>query len=103
MSLPLPPEALRSPQNDATQEPGTVKNAEMDTAIAAAGFMICLGLVGAAVIVSDGVGRTVSDGVTGADLELAFVRCEPPQSTFAQTLACTQAVYGGFYSRPPAD
>jgi hypothetical protein len=36
------------------------------------------------------------EGITGDDLKWAFIRCEPGLATFEQTLACTQAIYGGY-------
>lgn len=49
----------------------------------------------ALVIALVGQGDTIVEGVTGHDLEMGLIRCKPAGATFEQTLACTQAVYGG--------
>lgn len=37
---------------------------------------------------------TVTEGITGIDLQRAVHECIPTRSTFEQELACFQAVYG---------
>ncbi len=39
-------------------------------------------------------GNSAPEGITGQDLRLAIIDCEPYDATFEQTLACYQAVYG---------